>query len=71
VTGLLRAIASALRLVLDRQGECARRQAEDRAAIEARLDALAAAVEHIRAVLEADSVPAYVGEPTFTPGGED
>ena len=80
--GYLRAILTALLRVLDRQDEAASQATADHAAVESeietlkgldilienKVDALAAAVEHLRVLIEdSDPNPAVVGAPTFTP----
>jgi multidrug resistance efflux pump len=77
--GYLKAIFTALLRVLEGQDEAARQAEADLAALLARVDALeavvtsmsaelAAAVEHLRVLIEdSDPNPAVVGAPTFTP----
>lgn len=68
--GLLRAAIRALELVLGGQESAARQAADDRGAILAALASQAAAVEHLRDLIEGDTLPAAVGAPTFTPTGD-
>ena len=80
--GLLHAIFDVLLRVLARQDEAAEQAASDlsatidriasaSASAEARLEALSAAVEHLRVLIEdSDNLPAVVGAPTFTPTGD-
>ena len=61
--GLLHAVLRALAAILEGQ---------DRAALQAAVDtaAVLAAVEHVRSLIEDDTLPAEVGAPTFTPTGD-
>lgn len=67
--GLLRAIFDALRLMLAGQQELWDRAAKDKADLDTQLAAQSAAIEHLRALIEDDSIPTTVGAPTFTPTG--
>jgi hypothetical protein len=71
---LLRAIFAALGQVLTGQDRAAAQAASDKADTNARLDALeahlaelSAAVEHLRVLVEGDTLIAAVGAPAFTP----
>ena len=74
--GWLRAIFAALGEVIAGQVRAAEQAAADRAALDAgladvhaRQQALDAAIEHLRELIEGDTLVASVGTPTFTPTG--
>lgn len=66
---LLRAIFNALNEVLAGQDAAAQQAASDLAELNTQLADLSAAVEHLRVLIEDDSIIAVVGVPTFTVTG--
>lgn len=66
---LLRAIFNALNEVLNGQDAAAKQAAADLAELQSQLGKLAAAVEHLRVLIEDDTIIATVGPPTFTETG--
>jgi hypothetical protein len=67
--GLLRAILNAVERLLAGQSEAERQASADKVSLDAQLAELSAAVEHLRVLVEGDTLIAAVGAPTFTPTG--
>lgn len=66
---LLRAILQALLDIIANQKASTAQVADLGTDLGARLTAQSAAIEHLRVLIEDDSIPIVVGTPTFTPTG--
>ena len=67
--GLLRALLTALVQLVSGEEAAADLAVSNKASLDLQLAAQSAAIEHLRALIEDDSVPTAVGAPTFIPGG--
>ena len=59
-----------LRAILANLLELISSESAAKADIDSQLAAQSAAIEHLRVLIEGDSIPTAVGAPTFTPGGD-
>jgi hypothetical protein len=66
--GLLRAIFEALHEVLTGQDSAAELAVSNKASTDLQLAALSAAIEHLRTLVEDDTIPTTITPPTFTEG---
>lgn len=67
--GLLRAILVVVNELFGQEVETTQAIHDLRVDIDSTFTAQAAAIEHLRALIEGDSIPIQVGTPTFTPTG--